>query len=196
MDKRPDPENEPDRGQQKWQSIGLDCHDVENSNFGGLTVEGAVPQRYTLMAFALNFRTRSRNARECDSGNLMQGQSVCYTKNVERYGRSRAQKRCPFSNDAHVDTSRAIMEFYSIYSAALIVFNVALAYHRYQQSSSSTIDEKEEETLALPKDEVSKQNVKSFKTMYFGVYILAMAADWLQVTTNPKHFDVHILSSA
>ena len=76
----------------------------------------------------------------------------------------------------------ATMEFYGIFFASLIIFNAALAYHRHQQSSFDKIEE--EETLALPKDEVSKQDVKNFKTMYFGVYILVMAADWLQVRTD------------
>ncbi|KAF7191421.1 Molybdate-anion transporter [Pseudocercospora fuligena] len=69
------------------------------------------------------------------------------------------------------------MELYGLYFASLALFNAALAYHRSQQSQ---VEKSEEETLALPKDGASKEEAKRFKTTYFGVYVLVMAADWLQ----------------
>ena len=71
------------------------------------------------------------------------------------------------------------MELYGIYFASLALFNAALAYHRSQKSQ---VEKSEEETLALPKDGASKEEAKRFKTTYFGVYVLVMAADWLQVS--------------
>lgn len=75
------------------------------------------------------------------------------------------------------------MELYAIYFASLALFNASIAYHRHNQKIHSEAKELEEETLALPKDGAAKLEARKFKTAYFGVYVLVMAADWLQVNT-------------
>ena len=68
------------------------------------------------------------------------------------------------------------MELYSIYLTALVLFNIALAYHRYQSEKHET----QGESLALPAGD-SKSAATRFKWEYFGLYSLVVAADWLQV---------------
>lgn len=73
------------------------------------------------------------------------------------------------------------MEFYAGYFAFLAFCNVAFAYHRYRRTELDEGKVVAEETLALPKDGAGKEKAKRFKLVYFGVYALVMAADWLQV---------------
>lgn len=71
------------------------------------------------------------------------------------------------------------MELYAVYFASLVLFNTALAYHRSQQSKSEA---SKEETLALPLGE-GREDARRFKITYFAVYLLAMGADWVQVSS-------------
>lgn len=69
------------------------------------------------------------------------------------------------------------MELYGVYFAALVLFNAALAYHKHQQSKN---EGSKEESLALPQGE-GREDACNFKFTYSAVYLLAMAADWVQV---------------
>jgi len=68
------------------------------------------------------------------------------------------------------------MEFYVGYFAALVLFNVALVYYRIQRNKQVDVTE----SIALP-GSCEQTTARKFKAIYFGVYILATAADWLQV---------------
>ncbi|KAI7231958.1 major facilitator superfamily domain-containing protein [Hortaea werneckii] len=81
------------------------------------------------------------------------------------------------------------MEIYAAYFTALTCFNLALFTRQHllvrpkTPSHSSPEEEAEEEesiSLADLPHSPDKQAVWDFKRIYFGVYILATAADWLQ----------------
>lgn len=74
------------------------------------------------------------------------------------------------------------MELYGIYFAALVCFNIALAYHRHQTDKNASA----KESLALPSGD-SKAVATKFKREYFSLYALVMAADWLQVRSSPQN---------
>ncbi|KAK3684624.1 hypothetical protein LTR37_020088 [Vermiconidia calcicola] len=67
------------------------------------------------------------------------------------------------------------MELYGVYLAALVLFNVALAYHRHQFDQNGG----PQESLALPAGD-GKSVATKFKWEYFSLYSIVMAADWLQ----------------
>ncbi|KAK3714457.1 hypothetical protein LTR37_007763 [Vermiconidia calcicola] len=67
------------------------------------------------------------------------------------------------------------MELYGVYLAALVLFNVALAYHRHQFDHN----EAPQESLALSAGDGKSAGTK-FKWEYFSLYSIVMAADWLQ----------------
>ncbi|KAI6819890.1 DUF791-domain-containing protein [Hortaea werneckii] len=80
------------------------------------------------------------------------------------------------------------MEIYAAYFTALTCFNLALFTRQHlltrtkQSSHTSSEEEEEEESISLADlpNSPDKQAVWDFKRIYFGVYILAKAADWLQ----------------
>ncbi|KAI7569000.1 major facilitator superfamily domain-containing protein [Hortaea werneckii] len=80
------------------------------------------------------------------------------------------------------------MEIYAAYFTALTCFNLALftrqhlLTHTKQSPPISPSEEEEEESISLANlpNSPDKQAVWDFKRIYFGVYILATAADWLQ----------------
>ena len=72
------------------------------------------------------------------------------------------------------------MELYGVYLAALVLFNVALAYHRHQFDQNGG----PQESLALPAGD-GKSVATKFKWEYFSLYSIVMAADWLQVSPPP-----------
>ncbi|KAI6866567.1 major facilitator superfamily domain-containing protein [Hortaea werneckii] len=80
------------------------------------------------------------------------------------------------------------MEIYAAYFTALTCFNLALFTRQHlltrtkQSSHTSSSSEEEEESISLADlpNSPDKQAVWDFKRIYFGVYILATAADWLQ----------------
>ena len=68
------------------------------------------------------------------------------------------------------------MELYTLYFAALALFNVALTYHRHQSDKRAT----PKESLDLPAGD-SNLAATRFKHEYLGFWALVIAADWLQV---------------
>ncbi|GAB1737304.1 hypothetical protein NU219Hw_g1230t1 [Hortaea werneckii] len=78
------------------------------------------------------------------------------------------------------------MEIYAAYFTALTCFNLAVFTRQHlvtrAKNPSHISPEEEEESISLADlpDSPDKQTVWDFKRIYFGVYILATAADWLQ----------------
>ncbi|RMY90831.1 hypothetical protein D0861_03418 [Hortaea werneckii] len=79
------------------------------------------------------------------------------------------------------------MEIYAAYFTALTCFNLALFTRQHlltrtKRSPHTSPEGEEEESISLADlpDSPDKQAVWDFKRIYFGVYILATAADWLQ----------------
>ncbi|KAI6832478.1 DUF791-domain-containing protein [Hortaea werneckii] len=78
------------------------------------------------------------------------------------------------------------MEIYAAYFTALTCFNLALFTRQHLLTRTKppphTSPEGEEESISLAylPDSPDKQAGWDFKRIYFGVYILATAADWLQ----------------
>ncbi|RMY40062.1 hypothetical protein D0866_01510 [Hortaea werneckii] len=78
------------------------------------------------------------------------------------------------------------MEIYAAYFTALTCFNLALFTRQHlltrPKTPSQTSPEEDEESISLADlpHSPDKQAVWDFKRIYFGVYILATAADWLQ----------------
>ncbi|KAI7106218.1 DUF791-domain-containing protein [Hortaea werneckii] len=78
------------------------------------------------------------------------------------------------------------MEIYAAYFTALTCFNLALFTRQHLLTRTKhpphTSPEEEEESISLADlpHSPDKQAVWDFKRIYFGVYILATAADWLQ----------------
>lgn len=78
------------------------------------------------------------------------------------------------------------MEIYAAYFTALTCFNLALFTRQHLLTRTKqpphTSPEEEEESISLADlpDSPDQQAVWDFKRIYFGVYTLATAADWLQ----------------
>ena len=68
------------------------------------------------------------------------------------------------------------MELYSIYFAALALFNASLAWYRHLKDKNG----EPKESLALPAGS-NLSEARRFKIEYFGVFALVVTADWLQV---------------
>ncbi|EMD00582.1 hypothetical protein BAUCODRAFT_144233 [Baudoinia panamericana UAMH 10762] len=67
------------------------------------------------------------------------------------------------------------MELYTLYFGAMLSLNGVALYYRYQRARQESV----QESIALP-ETTYKDAASHFRTTYFGVYILATAADWLQ----------------
>lgn len=94
--------------------------------------------------------------------------------------------RLPFLSSELVQASQPAMEIYILYFGFLAFCNAALIYHRFRRhNQDANVDGSayEEETIALPglphRDAAAA--AAKFKRTYFSVYVLATAADWLQV---------------
>lgn len=72
----------------------------------------------------------------------------------------------------------ANMELYKTSFAALALVNALLACYCRTRSDNTPA----EQSLPPSPGRKSKQQVRKFKTTYFGVYVLVVAADWLQVS--------------
>ena len=73
------------------------------------------------------------------------------------------------------------MSFYQVNFAALVAVNTGLAYKQYRQGQW------QEATASMgPEIEksVGKEEISRFTRNFFTIYLLVVAADWLQVRTK------------
>jgi hypothetical protein len=78
------------------------------------------------------------------------------------------------------------MEFYQLNFAALVVVNTGFAYRQYRQGKYKP------KTASVP-SEVEKcageEEIAQFTNDFFTIYLLAVAADWLQVSIGNSSSD-------
>lgn len=70
------------------------------------------------------------------------------------------------------------MEQYTVYFGALALISIAMAYKRHRAEKDEV-----RESLAFPAGE-GQATANKFKMEFFGVWVLVVAADWLQVRSQ------------
>ena len=78
------------------------------------------------------------------------------------------------------------MEFYRLNFAALVAVNTGFAYRQYQQGKCKP---KKASIVSEVEKSAGEEEIAQFKKDFFTIYLLVVAADWLQVSISNSSGD-------
>jgi hypothetical protein len=78
------------------------------------------------------------------------------------------------------------MEFYQLNFAALVAVNTGFAYRQYRQGKCKP---KKAGIVSEVEKSAGKEEVAQFTNDFFTIYLLVVAADWLQVSISNSSGD-------
>ena len=78
------------------------------------------------------------------------------------------------------------MEFYQLNFAALVAVNIGFAYRQYRQSKCKP---KTANIVSEIEKSAGEEEIARFTNDFFTIYLLVVAADWLQVSINNSSSD-------